>query len=168
MKLGYSFVLALLVSIPTYPQSNSGGSEPTGSGQKTQSELSLDVQEAALRQRVKTWTILSEVDCVTIEGKDAPPALLARFQGTQVRAASQCEKQAVEGLPPSIYVIVDKQSKKPSTVFQLSAVHFVSPTEAEVVIAYETGSQVKASDKYKLKRNRAAWEVADVELLPSS
>lgn len=156
----------VLIGAPGYSQSGIAASAPVGPAQKTQYESTLDVQEAALRHRIKTWTLLSEVDCVTIDGKSAPPDFLAWFQGTPVRSASECEKQALEGLTPSIYVIVDKQTKKHSTMFLIGAVHFLSPTEAEAVVAYETGSQVTASDMCKLRRHENVWSVADVEPLP--
>jgi hypothetical protein len=158
--------LVLLVSAPGYSQSGVGDSASVGIAQKTGAESSLDVQEAALRYRIKTWTILSEVDCVIIEGKEAPPSFLARFKGTPVRPAAECEKQGLEGLPPSIYVIVDKQTKKHSTIFLIGAVRFLGPTDAEAVVSYEGGSQLKASDRYKLQLHGNVWSVVDVELLP--
>lgn len=123
---------------------------------------SVDVYEAVLRYQIKSWDLAAISYCVSVEGRDATNGFLKRFYPLPVKGASSCKqtKQKVS------MQVIDKKTGKPSVIFDVEAIHWLSKNEADVEGGYLCGSLCMAGGKYHVIRDGMQWVVTryDVQI----
>jgi hypothetical protein len=117
---------------------------------------SVDVYEAVVRYQIKSWDLAASSYCVSVEGRDATKDFLKRFNPLLVKSASSCRKQTKQKVSMQV---VDKKTGKPSVIFDVEAIHWLSQNEADVEGGYLCGSLCMAGGKYHVIRDGIQWVV---------
>ncbi len=120
-----------------------------------------DVYEAVVRYQIKSWDLAANSYCVSVDGRDPTKDFLKRFNPLLVKGASGCIKQTK--LKVSMQV-VDKKTGKPSVIFDVEAIHWLSQNEAVVGGGYLCGSLCMAEGKYHVIRDGMQWVVRGYEV----
>ncbi len=126
-----------------------------------------DVREAILRYQISHWNPATTSYCVQVNGKDADEEFLRRLRPLAVKRASACGKRTPPKVPSHLYGIVDNQTHKPSVIFEIGEIRWVTLSEALVDGGYFCGSLCMARGTYRIVRDGLRWAVTafDVHVL---
>jgi hypothetical protein len=154
MKLAANAVLAYLlpllvanaIAFAQEPEKESGSGE---------------VYEAVVRYQIKSWDLAASSYCISVDGRDATKDFLKRFVPLPVRTASGCTKKTTQKV---LMQVVDKKAGRPSVIFDVAAIHWLTKNEAEVEGGYLCGNLCMASGKYHVVRDGTRWVVTKFDI----
>lgn len=145
-------------------QANSNNSPPSQTSQSEENAVPADVYEAVVRYQIKSWELAAAAYCVKINGRDADKIFIKRLHPLPVKGASACREDEPRGLGPPFSVVVDKQTRKNSVIFDVGRVRWLNQSAVEVDGGYVCASECMAQGTYHVLWDGTRWTVAAFDI----
>jgi hypothetical protein len=156
-------VLLLVATGCLMGQANSNNSPPSQTSQSEENTSPADVYEAVVRYQIKSWELAAAAYCVKINGRDADKIFLNRFHPLPVKGASACREDAPR-LEFPFPVVVDKQTRKNSVIFDVGRLRWLNQSAVEVDGGYLCASECMAEGTYHVLWDGTRWTVAAFDI----